>query len=255
MIKLKHIIESLESQFPLKKSEEWDKPGLQYGDPKQKVERVLVALDLTTEVFEEAIDKRVDLIITHHPFLWEETKEENFANAPYKKVLDGRLLNTGIALYSIHTNYDQAKKGTAHGVVKKLGINNSLIPSRVKYARVIEEEMSTNQILNRFKAKFGITTGISNDDAKNNVFEKWAILPGSGDIKDIIELHNQGIKCVVTSDIKWSDWITIDQLGITVLEISHGIETVFVEDVAESLNGEMPDVETTFVHAYEIGKL
>lgn len=255
MTKLKQIISSLESQFPLKKAEEWDKPGLQYGDPKQKVERILVALDLTTEVFEEAINKRVDLIITHHPFLWEDTKEENFANAPYKKILDGRLLNTGIALYSMHTNYDHAKNGTAHGVAKRLEVKKVDTTSNVKYARIIEEEMSTHQILNRFKTKFGITTGISNDDTDNTVFKKWAILPGSGDIKDIIKLYNQGIKCIVTSDVKWSDWITIDQLGVKVLEISHGIETVFTEDVAKLLNGEFADVDTSFVHAYEIGKL
>lgn len=254
--KIKSIVSHLNSLFPESKAEEWDKVGLQYGELKNNVSSILVALDLTTEVFEKAIENKVDLIITHHPFLWEETLEENIKKAPYKKLLDNRLRNTGIGLYGIHTNYDQAKNGTAYRIAKILGFDKFYKSDGSRFAQVIEVNSNITKIENQFKEKFGITTIISNKDDSNEVYEKLAVLPGSGSIEDMISINKKdGVKLFATSDIKWSDWITIDELGFKVIEVTHGLETVFTEDIANILKNKFKNIDVHFEHSYEIGKL
>ena len=255
MKKLNKIINTLESLFPLNKSEEWDNSGLQYGHRNQSINKIIVALDLTTDVFEKAIDNQVDLIITHHPFLWEDTMEENYNNAPYKKLINGRLENTGIAVYSLHTNYDQDKKGTSYRIAKML-TNSPLSSKVVKYASIIEGNTNIKKVSDQLREITGITTLISNQEEVNKTFDRFAILAGSGNIKDIIALSkSDNTNLVVTSDFKWSDWTTIKELGLNVIEVTHGIETIFSEDITNILKNKFSDLEVFYEHSQEIAKL
>ena len=63
-----HVISIMEKLAPQQMAESWDNVGLQLGSPSARVERILVALDPAEEVAEEAVKKRVDMLITHHPF-------------------------------------------------------------------------------------------------------------------------------------------------------------------------------------------
>lgn len=68
------IVKYLEKRFPLNLAYEWDKVGLQVGSKNSKVERVLITLDVTIEVINEAIEQGASLIITHHPFIFNPLK-------------------------------------------------------------------------------------------------------------------------------------------------------------------------------------
>ena len=255
MIKAKKIINALEHKFKKYGSEEWDKSGLQYGDLEQPVGRIMVTLDLTTEVLESSMENRVDMIITHHPFLWEDTLEENFKKAPYKRVIDNRVTNSNLLVYSAHTNFDASSKGTSYYFARQLGVEDFKRSKVVKYATIINEQTNVKKLTNKIKDSFNLTTVITNNK-NNNVFEKYAILPGSGSIDDILEMNkNEDIKVFITSDVKWSDWITIKELGLTILEVSHGTETVFCDGVIEQLQEKFSDIEFFSEHSYEIGKL
>lgn len=255
MNKFKDLITSLNKLFPPKLAEKWDKIGVQYGHINQKIERVFVALDLTTEVFEKAINMRADLIITHHPFIWEDTFQENIDNAPYKKLLHDRLENTGIALFSIHTNFDKAKNGMATQVMKKIGFENFINIKNSKYGKVANINMNINEIENLFKEKIGIKTMIQANTCYLKKYKKLIILPGSGDIKDIINSHKDSSNLIVTSDIKWSDWITIEELKIPVLEVTHGIESVFSKYIADLIKTKFKKIDVEYLNSIEIGKL
>ncbi|NQZ66075.1 MAG: Nif3-like dinuclear metal center hexameric protein [Mycoplasmatales bacterium] len=256
MIKLKKIIDKFNQLYQPSKAEEWDKIGLQYGDVNQKIEKIIIALDLTSDVFKKAIDMRADLIITHHPFLWEETLEEEFEKAPYKRLLHTRLKNTGIALFSIHTNFDQAPDGTSSQIAKGLGFTKIKNIKNSKYGKKIEINMNLHEIENLLKEKFNITTIIkANTDSTIN-YNCIAIFAGSGDVKEILQSYeNDDIDLVITSDIKWSEWISYNEERIPILEISHGTETLFAKKIASILNKKFKEIDVKIINSIEIAKI
>ena len=69
-VKLNQIILAIEALAPEKLAEDWDNVGLQVGSRQQIIKRMLLTLDITAEVVDEAVKKKVDLIIAHHPFIF-----------------------------------------------------------------------------------------------------------------------------------------------------------------------------------------
>jgi dinuclear metal center YbgI/SA1388 family protein len=108
---LADYIAKLEQLWPSVEAEDWDVVGLVSGDLAQNINRVLLTVDVTHEVIEQAKSESVDLIIAHHPLLLKgiNTVAENTA----KGSVLSQLIKADIALYAIHTNADVAIKGTS----------------------------------------------------------------------------------------------------------------------------------------------
>ena len=247
MIKIKEIIQELIFLFPKENAEKWDKIGLQYGKENQEVNKVLVSLDLTTKVLKLAIKENIDLIIVHHPFIWEDTLEEMFQNAPYKRNIHNKLKQLNIGLYSLHTNYDSHVKGSAFQIFKKLGFKKSKLIQEVKYGRFINENLDLKEIQELFKNNFNFFTFNFYESISNVKYKKISILPGSGDIKDIINCKKKGMDLIISSDIKWSSWITIKEMNINVLEVSHEVENVFSKDVCSIVSNKFKKIKVLYI--------
>ena len=119
-VTIRKIAEELESWAPLGTAQSYDNVGLQIGDPDRAVTKGLIALDMTPQVLEEAISISANLIITHHPLLFKPLR----ALTPSDRVgsLALKTAESGIALYSIHTNLDAAKGGVSHALAEQLGL-------------------------------------------------------------------------------------------------------------------------------------
>ena len=74
-VKCRDIMWMMEDMAPAKYAEQWDNPGLNIGDPDADINKILVALDATENVIDEAIAKGADMIITHHPLLFHAVKK------------------------------------------------------------------------------------------------------------------------------------------------------------------------------------
>lgn len=104
-------------------SYDWDNVGLQIGSAAQSVKRVMVTLDVLENVVDEAIDQQVNLIISHHPLLFQPMKQINF-DTPKGRVIQ-KLIQNNITVYASHTNLDIADGGVNDILCKKLGITNT----------------------------------------------------------------------------------------------------------------------------------
>ena len=120
MAKAKEIYKIIEQIAPLCLAEDWDNSGLQIGSYDQDVKKVLLALDVTNEVVQEAIEKGVQLIVSHHPFIFNGIKSLCVDNG--KGELVAQLIKNNISVYSAHTNLDSAKFGLNHYIASQLGI-------------------------------------------------------------------------------------------------------------------------------------
>ena len=96
---------------------EWDNVGFQLGDGNQEVEKILLTLDVTQNAINKAIKENVDLIISHHPFIFKPIKK--ITNPLYLK-----LIKNDIAVFSAHTNLDVIKKGVNSALADKLNLQN-----------------------------------------------------------------------------------------------------------------------------------
>lgn len=246
-IKAKKIISFLEGRYPLTLSEFWDKPGVVFGSKEKDVEKIVVGLDLTHDVFDEAIKNRVDMIITHHPFVWEESLEKEFEKNPWKKEIHARVVNTGIVVYSIHTNYDYVKDGMNEQVSKILNVKQKYA-KKSKYGFYFEETMTLDSIERKLKETLNVDL-IQTNIKGSDVHKKIAIIPGSGDSLDILGFHNEGVTLIITSDVKWSTWVMANEMGIGLASVSHSVEDVFTKHISALLNKNIKEVEVIKVFA------
>ena len=122
MIKVKDIVNIIEDFAPKKLAYEWDNTGLIVGNPEKEIKKVYITLDLFKYNIDEAIEKGVDMIISHHPILFRGIKEINILN-PEVYVLE-KLIKNDIALYAAHTSIDCAKGGINDVLAEKTGLKD-----------------------------------------------------------------------------------------------------------------------------------
>src|SRR5688572_6444737 len=118
-MKLIEIIAALETIAPLSAAAEWDNVGLLAGSRSDKADRVLLTIDLTAEVLEEALAADCGLIVAYHPPIFHAIKSITDSNAESATLL--AALRAGIALYSPHTALDAAAGGINDWLCEGLG--------------------------------------------------------------------------------------------------------------------------------------
>lgn len=119
-VKCQVIIDAIEKMAPRYLAEEWDNVGLLVGTPSANVNKVLVCLDVTAEVVEQAIAEQVELIVAHHPLIFKPLK--NLRTDSYQGKVLTALLKHDIAVYAAHTNLDSADGGVNDVLAAQLGL-------------------------------------------------------------------------------------------------------------------------------------
>ncbi|MGJ9456987.1 Nif3-like dinuclear metal center hexameric protein [Oceanobacillus sp. CF4.6] len=115
------IFRIMENWAPKSLAYEWDNVGLQIGSYHKPVKKILVTLDVTESVVDEAVENDVHLIIAHHPLLFKPMKQVNIETAQGKIIQ--KLINNGITVYAAHTNLDAADGGVNDMLCDLLGID------------------------------------------------------------------------------------------------------------------------------------
>ena len=121
-MKLREIIAALERLAPLRLQDEWDNSGLQVGFPESEISGILVCLDVTEAIVDEAVAKGFNLIVSHHPLLFKALRQ--VSDATYQQRCVVRALSAGVSIYSAHTSLDNAPGGVNYKIAELLGLQN-----------------------------------------------------------------------------------------------------------------------------------
>jgi dinuclear metal center YbgI/SA1388 family protein len=116
------ILDIIDSIAPAHLAEPWDNVGLMIGDPAAQVTAILLGLDPTTALLEEARQLNANLVITHHPVIFHPLKSVHL-DQPDGKFIDLSLRNK-MSVISSHTNFDSAPNGTSDILAQLLGLKN-----------------------------------------------------------------------------------------------------------------------------------
>ncbi len=129
-MKIGDLIKCFEDYAPLLYQDSYDNAGLIIGNINDSTKKVLIALDCTEEVLEEAIEKKCDLIVTHHPLIFQGIKKINGNNYIERIII--KAIKNNIAIYSAHTNLDNIINGVNFKIASKIGLNNCKILKQEK---------------------------------------------------------------------------------------------------------------------------
>lgn len=127
---LKTIISEIEKFAPLAYQESYDNCGLLTGQKEQEITGALLCLDCTEAIVEEALQKKCNLIIAHHPIIFSGLKKINGNNYVERTII--KAIQNNIAIYACHTNLDNIKLGVNKKIADKLGLINQQILSQKK---------------------------------------------------------------------------------------------------------------------------
>ncbi len=122
MTKLKEVTSFLENIAPVSLQESYDNAGLITGDSNTGVDKILVSLDVTEKVVDEAIKLNAQLIVAHHPVIFSGLKKITGRNYIERTII--KAIKNDIAIYAAHTNLDSVQNGVNGKICEKLGLEN-----------------------------------------------------------------------------------------------------------------------------------
>ena len=125
MTKIKELTHYIQQVAPLTYQESYDNSGLQTGYPETEITGVLLTLDCTLAVMEEAISQNCNLILTHHPVIFRPLKKLTGSNEVEQVII--KAIRHQIAIYACHTNLDNVLPGVNAKIAEKLGLKNTRI--------------------------------------------------------------------------------------------------------------------------------
>ncbi len=129
-MQVKEIIKLFEEYAPGTLQEEYDNSGLNIGDPEKETTGALCTLDVNEEVVDEAKEKGLNLIISHHPLIFQGIKRLSGKNEQERAII--KAIKYDIGIYSVHTNLDNVQNGVNGVIAEKLGLKNTKILSPKK---------------------------------------------------------------------------------------------------------------------------
>lgn len=247
MIKVNNIINEMELLAPTYLKEDFDNVGLMVGDKNKEVKKVLLALDCTLKVIEEAKKENVELIITHHPLIFKRPSSITTDTLQGKKIIE--LIKNDISLYSSHTNLDSVENGLNDTIVSILGFDNSKILEKNKrddkagLGRIVslKESIQLEDLISKIKKSLNINNlrVVKGKDKVNKI----AIINGSG--QDFIgKAVALGADCIITGDTTYHFASDYKEMEISILDVGHfASEQITFFNVMENLKEKFKYVE------------
>ncbi len=232
---LKEWIALLEQIAPPELKEDWDNVGLMVGDEAEAIHGVLLALDLTEEVIEEAISLECNLIVTHHPLIFQPLCALD--RKKHEKLF--RLIEHHINVYSMHTNLDCALEGVNDRLAECFDLSDTKVLCS-------DEETGLGRI-GRLRGSMNFETFLTMVKSVLNVkYVKYvgdlhreirtvAVLGGAGG--DYLSYALQeGADVMVTSEVKHHVALQAKETGIALIDAGHfETEHIVLEPLAEQL--------------------
>lgn len=246
MAKVNDVLSFLNELAPQNYAMSFDNVGLLVGDGEQKVSKILVVLDITADVINEAKNIGANLIVAHHPVIFEPLKRVVLGDTTSNHVIS--LIENKISAICMHTNLDAAEGGVNDALAEKLGIESDAVLEPIENVGIgrvgeLKEKMSFNEFLS-FVADSLHIAGLRYVKSSDLV-SRVAVGGGScgGMLKDAIKL---GADTFVTADVKHSQWLDAKELGINLIDAGHfSTENVIIKPLSEKLAAEFSDISVS----------
>ncbi len=224
MEKVSKVIRKIEEFAPLETMQKWDNSGWQINLGIEDTNKILLALDVTNSTVDEAIAKKCDMIISHHPIFFSPIKE---INTPY--II--KAIQNNIQVYSAHTNLDIAQGGVSEYLAEKCGFTDlDTAFEFIKYKK-FNDERSFSKLAATLKTIFSLPS-IRVVNSQRKTYSSIAFCSGSG-AEYIQELEKIGIDVFITGDLKHHQALSANNM--TIIDLGHFQSEKFVVDIFKNM--------------------
>lgn len=230
-VTVSEIYNIIDKIAPFEKRFEYDNVGILVGDPSATVTRIAVCLDITRDVVKRAIENDCDLIVSHHPVIFDKLSSVTSESVVYM------LVKNGISAICAHTNLDCATGGVNDRLASALGLSD--VEKIADYKAPNEPEMARIGTIKSTEpiefAKF-VKEQLDAPDVRvwagSKDIQKVCVYGGAGH-DFILQAKASGADAIVTSEIKHHEWLLARDLDITVIDAGHfSTENVIVRPLA-----------------------
>lgn len=242
---MKRIIDFLEKNYPSDICESFDKGkiGLQFGTKNKKIKKIMIALDGTLNVVNQAVREKVDLLLLHHPFMFNPLLSLDY-DSPFGVKLK-KILDNNINIFAMHTNFDVSANGMNDRLAEIICLNKIKNPlgeySNQSLIRVGEiDELTLAEYAYYIKEKLQ-EPSIRLIGKLDKKIRKVSIIGGSGAY--YIDQACRISDVLITGEVKHNQAIDVLEKGFAVIEVSHFIEHFFKFTLQKEMQKEFPDIE------------
>ena len=224
MEQINKIIKKIEEFAPLETAQKWDNSGWQINLGKNEVSKILLALDVTPSAINEAIKKKCDLILSHHPVFFDAIK---VIDSPY--IINA--IKHNIQIYSAHTNLDIAKGGVSEYLAEKCGfVELDTAFEFIKYKQ-FDEDKNFSKLVSTLKTIFSLPS-IRVVNGQRKTYKSIAFCSGSG-AEFIQDLEKIGIDVFITGDLKHHQALSANNM--TIIDLGHFHSERFVVEIFKNI--------------------
>lgn len=245
MTTIKDIMNYFETFAPLDTQMDFDNAGLLVGDESTAVTKVLLTLDITPEVVLEADSLGCELIISHHPVIFNPIRNLKTHDAPYL------LASKGIAALCMHTNLDL---GTEFGVnlalAEAINVRNTRLADigECLFVGTLEKESDIHSFAKSVKTSLDCN-GLRYTDVKKLV-KTVAVSSGAGG-SNVSEAAKLGADVLVTGEIRHHEINAANALGMDIIDAGHyKSEDIVILPLLKRLSLQFPEISFTKTKAY-----
>jgi len=222
------ILDYINEFAPWKYAEDWDNVGLMLGSRKCQVKKLMVCMDVTSKTVKEAIDQKVDLIVSHHPFLFSKLNSIDFDSVKGYQISE--LIKNNICVISAHTNLDVAIGGVNDTLAQAVGLTDTgILKSYVPKGFSIDlgigkigelsNQLSFKEFIDMVKQNLQIKNlriiGVQPESVKNA-----AVFCGSFD-GDLETIKRSNVDVLITGDIKYHTALDAEEMGLCIIDAGH----------------------------------
>lgn len=218
------IIKILEEFAPPAIAEEWDRVGLMVGNLHAENTGVLLTLDVTPEAIKEAEEKGANLIVSHHPLIWDplpRIDEETPRGAMY-----AGLIRAGITVYSMHTNLDKARGGINDRLASLLG-GTDVMEDGVGRVFTLEG-VTLKQLARRVRDILGDDSVFAVGDPDKVICRAY-VVGGSGGSE--YERAREVADVLITGELKHDKFLAAKEEGFCLVGFSHFASEIIMQDI------------------------
>lgn len=239
------LLEALQEIAPEQTQEPWDNGGIQVDVGTLEINKILVALEVTSEIIQEANELAVDYIVVHHPLIFQPLTEIDSNEVVGHLIVE--LIQSGIGVYASHTAFDKVKGGNNDYLAEGLELSNIRpMESIEEDALGVVGELREVQSLDDFGHKLAKTLAMDIHDFRivgsaEKPIRTLGIVAGSGGAYVREAIYN-GCDILITGDVKYHDAQLAKEAGLLLIDAGHyGTEKSFVENMVGKLQGEIGD--------------
>ncbi len=237
---LSDFLRAMESIAPESLAMEYDNPGLIVGTKRENISRVLVALDASLAVVEEAKRLSCGLVVTHHPLLFSPVKKLSPFDPLTAPVWE--LIRADIAMFAAHTNLDSAEGGVNTVLCRRLGVvsETPVPPDMICRVGVLAEPCSFTELCRRVEAALDTRVRASGPERQ---VDRVMVCGGAGGSEYRLAAAN-GAQALITGECKHNEAIEAEAAGVNVIAAGHfETECIVLPPLIERLRALFPDTE------------